>query len=87
MHLVRLFRMGVEALRDGEIIIKRPDADELLEIRNGAWTYDELIDYSEKMNNEVQQIWYKKTDLPKKPNIELAAQILMEVQDQVWMHR
>jgi len=38
MHLVRLLRMGIEALRDGEILVKRHDAQELLDIRNGAWT-------------------------------------------------
>ena len=38
MHLVRLMRMGVEALRDGEIVVKRPDAQELLDIRHGSMT-------------------------------------------------
>lgn len=84
MHLVRLLRMGLEALRDGEIIVKRPDAEELLSIRNGAWSYEEIIKYAEEMDNEVRNVWYKKTELPKKPNIKLAAKILMEVQEMIW---
>lgn len=83
-HLVRLLRMGLEALKDGVINVKRPDADELLDIRNGKWTYNEIIEYAEHMENQVLNVWYKKTHLPKKPNIKLASKVLMEVQDIVW---
>jgi len=84
MHLVRLLRMGVEALRDEEIVVKRPDALELLQIRGGAWTYDEIVDYATKMDEEVRVVWYKKTKLPKKPDLKFAAALLMDVQDLVW---
>ena len=84
MHLVRLLRMGVEALRDGEIVVRRPDAKELLSIRNGAWKYEELVEYAEHMNHEVTEVWYQKTALPKKPNLHFAAQLLMDIQDLVW---
>lgn len=84
MHLVRLLRMGVEALRDGEIVVRRPDAEELLAIRAGAWEYDELVKYAEKMDTEVRDHWYKTTSLPKKPNIKFAAELLMKVQEEVW---
>lgn len=84
MHLVRLLRMGVEALRDGEIVVRRPDAKELLSIRKGAWKYEELVEYAEHMNHEVTEVWYKKTTLPKKPNMHVAAQLLMDIQDLIW---
>lgn len=84
MHLVRLLRMGVEALRDEEIIVKRPDAEELLSIRSGAWTYEEIVTYAEKLDKEVREYWYKKTKLPKKPDVKFAASLLMDVQDIVW---
>lgn len=87
MHLVRLLRMGVETLRDGKVVVKRPDADELLAIRNGAWTYDELIKYAEKMDTDIREVWYKKTSLPKKPNVKFAAQLLMDTQDLIWNNR
>jgi len=83
-HLVRLLRMGVEALRDEEIVVKRSDAQELLDIRNGAWTYDELIKYAERMDKEVREVWYKKTKLPKHPDLKFAAALLMDVQDLIW---
>lgn len=84
MHLVRLLRMGAEALETGILNVKRPDAAELLEIRNGAWTYDELVKYAESMDKHVCEVLYKKTSLPRNPNIKLAAQLIMDIQDMVW---
>lgn len=84
MHLVRLLRMGVEALRDGQVVVKRPDAAELLSIRNGAWTYEQLVEYAEHMDREVHEVWYKKTSLPKTPDLHFAAKLLMDVQDSIW---
>lgn len=84
MHLVRLLRMGVEALRDGEINVRRADAKELLAIRGGAWKYDDLVKYAEEMDREVREHWYPKTHLRKTPDLLYAASLIMEVQDSIW---
>ena len=84
MHLVRLLRMGVEALTTGQIIVKRPDAEELLAIRNGAWTYDEIVRYAEDTDTLVREKLYYETDLPKKSDLKKVAQLLMDLQDIVW---
>lgn len=46
MHLVRLMRMAREILEQGRVIVKRPDREELLGIRNGAWSFDQLIEWA-----------------------------------------
>lgn len=84
MHLVRLLRMGKEALTEGVIKVKRPDADELLAIRNGAWTYEQVVEYAEDMDNEIHNKLYQTSDLPKRPDIKFAANLLMHLQDRVW---
>lgn len=84
MHLVRLLRMGAEALETGVLNVKRPDAQELLSIRNGAWTYEQVVEYAETMDNHVRTVLYPKTHLPKKPDINLAAELTLKVQDLVW---
>lgn len=84
MHLVRLLRMGAEILSTQNVLVKRPDAQELLEIRDGKWSYEALVEYAEKMDNTIRNVWYHKTKLPKKPNIKFAAHLLMDVQDLVW---
>lgn len=84
MHLVRLLRMGAEALQTGVLQVRRPDADELLSIRNGAWTYEQVVEYAEMMDDMVRNQLYPKTHLPKKPDIKLAAELTLAVQDLVW---
>ena len=84
MHLVRLLRMGAEALTLGELIVKRPDADELLAIRNGAWKYEEIVKYAESMDRECREVLYKTSTLRKNPDLEFASRLLMEAQDLVW---
>ena len=53
MHLVRLQRMAVEILRDKRVQVKRPDREELLAIRNGAWTYDALMERCEALEADI----------------------------------
>ncbi|KKM76544.1 hypothetical protein LCGC14_1379140, partial [marine sediment metagenome] len=68
----------------GKIIVKRPDAEELLAIRNGAWTYEEVVKYAEDMDTKVREELYHKTCLPKTVSLKRVAELVMEVQDLVW---
>jgi hypothetical protein len=43
MHLIRLMRMGLEVLRTGDLVVRRPDADELNAIRDGALSFEDLL--------------------------------------------
>jgi len=43
MHLVRLQRMAIEVLQTGELQVTRSDRDQLLAIRDGALSYDQLM--------------------------------------------
>lgn len=84
MHLVRLLRMGVEALTEGKLYVRRPDAEELLSIRSGSWTYEQIVEYAERMDKMVREELYTTTKLPKKPDIHMAAQLVLDIQDLVW---
>lgn len=83
MHLVRLLRMGYEALTEGIIKVKRPDAQELLSIRNGAWTYEQVIEYAEFMKEEVDRA-VKLDNLPTSVDSRFVGNLVMQVQDSVW---
>ena len=68
-HLVRLLRMCEEILKDGVVHVRRPDAAELLAIRNGAWSYDRLMEWATEQ--EVKLIAAAKTStLPSAPDRE-----------------
>jgi predicted nucleotidyltransferase len=66
-HLIRLLKMGIEILNSGTVIVHRPDANELLDIRNGKWPYEKLIEYSNHLQKKLDDA-YKTTSLPKTVN-------------------
>jgi predicted nucleotidyltransferase len=55
MHLVRLMRMGLEALEAGELRVRREDAAELTAIRDGALTFDELLEAATGLQRSMEQ--------------------------------
>ena len=63
-HLIRLLRMGHEIISQGTVIVKRPDREELLAIKNGKWSYDTILEYSKNLQSQLD-IDYKTTQLPK----------------------
>lgn len=68
MHLVRLMRMGQEILDGKGVIVKRPDAEELLAIRNGAWKYEDLLQWANDRQAELETS-YKNSPLPRAPDL------------------
>jgi hypothetical protein len=55
-HLVRLMRMCREVLTTGELLVRRPDREELLAIRNGAWPIDQLVEWAERQDAEMGEV-------------------------------
>lgn len=84
MHLVRLLRMGKEILTEGVVNVLRPDAQELLDIRGGKLSYEELVAYAEEMDNEIRNVWYKQSVVPKRIDPKVATDILFNTQQIVW---
>lgn len=86
MHLVRLMRMCREILTTGQILVKRPDALELLEIRNGAWSYEQLIEWADTQDKELEAA-YKNSTLPNSPNREELDNLCVQiVEEQLYLH-
>ena len=84
MHLVRLMRMGEEILTTGQVLVKRPDAQELLDIRAGKWTLEELLAWADEKDNLIRGELYKNSSLQHSGNYNLAAKVLMRAQDMCW---
>jgi hypothetical protein len=57
MHLVRLYRMGLEIMNTGDLIVDRRglDADELLAIRQGAWSFDKIEEFADEMDVKIEE--------------------------------
>lgn len=77
-HLVRLLRMGKEILLEGRVEVKRSDAAELLEIRNGKYSYKELMSLVDGLRNDVEAA-KNKSPLPVQPDREKINQLLREI--------
>lgn len=71
MHLIRLSRSGIEALKDGIIRVRRDDAEELLSIRNGAKSFEEIKEEAENLLNDMNVLYkINPCNLPKKIDID-----------------
>lgn len=87
LHLMRLLRMGKEILTTGKIYVRRPDADELLEIRAGKWGYDRLVEEAESIKSELDAIYESKTYVVPfgAPHQEIS-DFCVELHDYHWTH-
>lgn len=78
MHLVRLLRMGVEILSGKGVIVRRPDAEELLEIRRGAWSYEKLMAFA-ILTDERLKILAQHSPLPREPRAHEIDKLVVSV--------
>lgn len=85
MHLIRLLRMGKQILTEGKLDVRRDDAEELLSIRNGAWSYDQLVDEAERLDNEMKAVYDSKSYVvPHHCDVEAISDFCIELHDYHW---
>jgi hypothetical protein len=71
--------MGKEIITEGKVQVRRPDAQELLDIRHGRkFTYDELVEYAESLTAEVKAA-VDSSPLPEEPDREKAEKLLLKL--------
>lgn len=84
-HLVRLLRMGKEILTEGDLTVRRNDATELLAIKNGKWSYDELMANVEPLWEELEEIYEnKKYVVPHKIDKTSLSDFCVELHEKFW---
>lgn len=87
MQLVRIFETGQEALLTGDMYTKRPNAKELLNIRqrqvNGSNREEtkEILDFMERKQADFMKA-EEKSVLPTKPNVRQVEKLLMRLTEQ-----
>lgn len=80
MHLIRLMRMCKEILTTGKVLVKRPDSEELLAIRFGKRSYDDLVGEAERLEVECEEL-YKTSTLRKEPDRVLLDKRIIDMTD------
>lgn len=66
-HLIRLLRMGIEYLSEGRLYVKRQDATQLLEIKHGEWTLEQVQKEADRLFVLAHES-YVRSNLPSEPN-------------------
>lgn len=68
-HLIRLLRMGIEFLRDGELRVDRGglDANELLAVKHGEWPLGRVKEEAERLFRRAEDA-YDRSTLPARPD-------------------
>ncbi len=84
MHLVRLMEMNREIATGKGCLVRRPNREELLAIRNGERNLDEIIAWAEVEEEEVKKL-YEQSDLPKTVDMQLVRQILLRMRSDFYM--
>lgn len=77
-HLIRLLRMGIEFVRDGELNVHRHDAQELLAIKAGEWPLERVKAEAERLFRRAEAA-YDRSTLPVKPDREKVDTLCVEV--------
>ena len=67
MHLLRLLRMAVEVLSTGDVLVRRPDAEELLAVRRGALSFDAVLEQADALGARLK-IVAEHSPLPPHPD-------------------
>ena len=78
MHTFRLLRMAKEIAETGQPLVRRPDREELLEIKSGHFVYEELM---AKADQELKQIdeSFSASQLRDEPDIDQIERWAIEI--------
>lgn len=79
MHLIRLLRMGKEIMQNGEINVYRNDRLDLLKIRNGERTLNDITDEANSLFYEIHTL-YLKTSIPTEPDFHKINNWLIKIE-------
>ncbi len=82
-HLIRLLRMCIEFLADGELRVTRPDAAELLAIKQGQWTLERVKKEANWLFAEAKRA-YQRSTLPEAPQRERVNRLCVRIIQTAW---
>lgn len=78
LHLFRLLEEGRQLLTEGKIVFPLHNAKELLEIRNGKYTYEQVIEKATEFEKQFES-WYNSSTLPHSPNWKSIKELYFEI--------
>lgn len=83
MHLIRLARMACEVLETGRYNVRRPDWQELIDIRAGKWSKDRVVAEGNQLLARLETLT-DKSPLPAQPALDKIEGILVDLVMESW---
>jgi uncharacterized protein len=83
MHTIRLLQVALEILQEGRLNVHRQNREELLAIKEGKFTYDELIGKADDLMTEIE-FAYVKSKLQDEPDRVKCESLLVTVREQLY---
>lgn len=77
-HLIRLLKMGIEFLTDGELHVERNDKEQLLAIKYGEWSLEKVTTEADRLFKLAEEAYIRST-LSAEPNRKAAELLCMEL--------
>ena len=85
-HLIRLLRMGIEFLNDGELHVERYDATQLLDIKRGEWKLEHVQDEAQRLF-DIAELAYINSKLPTSPDMDKINDLCVRIIETAWSER
>jgi len=83
MHTIRLLQVAEEILQDGKLNVKRPNREQLLDIKSGNMDYDDLLAMADKLMENIES-YYLTSSLLDAPDKEKAEKVLVEMREELY---
>jgi len=77
-HLIRLLRMGIEFLVEGELHVQRKDSSQLLEIKRGEWELERVKAEADRLFKLSEESFIR-SSLPQQPDTEAINQLCVDI--------
>ena len=83
MHTFRLLNMAEEIAKEGKMYVRRPDRKELLEIKEGKFSYRELLTRAEDKLEVIKNL-FEKSNLPPVPEKDKGERLLINLRNHIY---
>lgn len=76
-HMIRLLRMCGETMATGKVVVRRPDAQEIMDIKQGKWSMAEVMAESDRLIAKAREA-EANSQLPNKPDTRFIDKTIVE---------
>ncbi|ASK32386.1 nucleotidyltransferase [Chryseobacterium sp. T16E-39] len=83
MHTIRLLQSCEHIFKTGSMEIRVENRDELLDIKAGNWSYDQVMKKTEDLIKSIEY-YYSISSLPAEPDLKKTTKVLVEIRERLY---